>query len=70
MPKLNLEVFEGQQPGPLKPSKYEYVKKERNGVHVFRNEDGKIEIFARRGTAYAGWNLKRGSYFYEFVSSR
>lgn len=39
------------------------------GLYLFENAHGDRELFAKRGTAYAGWHLRRGRWFYEFVRS-
>lgn len=55
----------------LSTSRYRYIKYDATqGLHVFREEGSpNAELFVSRRTAPAGWCLKRGGYYYEFVSS-
>jgi hypothetical protein len=61
-----MEILEGQ-PGALHASLYTYVGP-RDGLHAFKNEDGSLELFARRKSV-AGWQLARGAWRYEFCRS-
>lgn len=66
---MKVPVFE-ILPSGEKETTYQYLGPDTNGLYAFVNEDGNPEWFARRTTPYSGWQLKRGSYFFEFVRSR
>lgn len=65
----HMPITEIDATGAEGPSDYVFVGKVPGG-YVFRTAEFKQELFGKRGTRYAGWCLKRGSYFYEFCSSR
>ena len=70
MSSRNLPIFESQQfcdSNPRWPSAYTYLGK-HDGLHMFADESGKRELFARRRD-HAGWHLIRGAWVYEFVRS-
>jgi len=46
---------------------YSYIGK-REGLHLFKTREGKMELFARK-LSCASWHLKRGAYNFEFVRS-
>jgi hypothetical protein len=66
---LNLPITEHQQGQKPWPSSYRYMGSNGAGAHIFQDETGKRELFARRKTAYAGWCLHRGAWFFEFCAS-
>ena len=66
MSPRKLPIFEPLG-SPQRPSAYSYVGKHA-GLHMFADETGKRELFARRRD-HAGWHLIRGAWVYEFVRS-
>ncbi len=70
MPRMNFPITEHQQGKEPWSSQYRYLGMTHDGMHKFREPGGNIELFARRKSPPAGWYLKRGSYTFEFVSSR
>lgn len=68
-PSVQSESVTEGQPGQHKPSKYEYVGKTKDNMHVFKDEDGKKEAFAHRSDAPASWHLKHKGKYYEFAHS-
>lgn len=64
---INEEITEGQ-PGKHTKSDYTYHGKASSGGHIFKNEDGKKQVFFKIKSP-ASWHLKYKGNSYEFAHS-
>jgi hypothetical protein len=67
--RKHLEIKEWQGDKVFDHTRYEYRGFDKvSGLHKFWNGE-QIELFAKRKHPISGWQIVRGSYFYEYVRS-
>lgn len=69
-PSPNMSVYERLPDGYKETDEYLYAGIDpSSGLHTFREKGQGLKLFARSKSPSAGWHLRRGQWYFEFVRS-